>query len=269
MANTFWRKPTAGGDLNAWAPYNDAQTDSAISLCTSRLFYDAGTLKLSKGKIGIDNGTKKGICLIDTETTISIAALTNSQWAKIEIAISGTSVVISATSLGAGTYPIPAAFTGAYNAEKGGFHITTTKRCIGVIYKYSDALHAIVNVDADTYWCSYFNGLEQKRRGSGFAIPIGDWNMDSTALVTFANPFSILWSYLPVKAITAFIIADSDAAIGPAAIVEFSARSPDGIWLIYNASVVMSRTGGGYFDNADFNATSWNRGYIYIQFLDL
>ena len=150
MANTFYREPITGADDNQWAPYLLAQIREAIGHYTAKLYNDAGTLKITKGRIGIDNETHQGVSDIDTVTTISLAGVTNGNWAKIEMTVAGSSVTFTAmdTSTGVDTnlYLMPSAFTGAYDDEKNGYYISVTKRCIGIIYKDSGgSLQIVIN----------------------------------------------------------------------------------------------------------------------------
>ena len=150
MANTFYREPITGADENQWAPYLLGQIREAIGHYTARLYNDAGTLKITEGRIGIDNETNQGVSDIDTVTTISLAGVTNGNWAKIEMTVAGSSVTFAAADTNTGTdtnlYLMPSAFTGAYDNEKNGYYIAATKRCIGVVYKDAGgSLQIVVN----------------------------------------------------------------------------------------------------------------------------
>lgn len=149
MANTFFRKPIIGADDNTWALYNDQFILTAIGSCRSFLYDDSGTLKISIGKIGIDNGSIKGISDIDTITTIDFSGVPTSNWAKIEMSVSGTGVSFSASDIAGKTDPaiIPVEFTSSWDGSKEGFYISADKRCVGLIYKSSvPDLACIINV---------------------------------------------------------------------------------------------------------------------------
>lgn len=153
MANTFYREATDGGDNDVWANFELNQNRLALGAITSKLYNDSGTLKLSSGRIGIDNGSNKGSCVIDTITTISLASVSSGNWAKIEVSVSGTSVTIAAADIAAATDEaiIPSEFTGAYNGLKGGYYITSTKRCIGLAWKSgTGSLAGIINTIGNT-----------------------------------------------------------------------------------------------------------------------
>ncbi len=159
MANEFIRFPIDGGDTGVWASYLLDNIKDLIGNYTCYLYDDSGTLKVSKGQIGIYNGVNYGISKIDTITTISLAAVSNSNWAKIEMSISGSAVSFAAADIAGATNPAsaPTDFTNAYNPEKGGFYITSTKRCIGIVYvNASGTLTGIINEIGNDYgWTGY------------------------------------------------------------------------------------------------------------------
>lgn len=148
MANTFYREPLDGGDLDNWGRKDQEQPRRSIGEITCKLFDDSGALKLTIGRIGFDNGSNKGTAYIDTETTISLAGVSNSNWALIELSVSGTTPTIAATDLSGATdeSQIYTTFTSFYDPEKGGFYVTATKRVIGLVYKDSGgSLSSILN----------------------------------------------------------------------------------------------------------------------------
>lgn len=158
MANVFIREARDGGDRGIWASYELAQNRLRLSSISSYLYNDAGTLKLSTGRIGLDNDSQKGACLIDTITTISLASISNSNWGKIEITNNGTGIVLSAADISGATdeTTLPAAFTGAYDGEKGGYYIDATKRCIGLVWKNAGGtLEGIVNCLSGSSYIGY------------------------------------------------------------------------------------------------------------------
>jgi hypothetical protein len=227
MANQFWRFPVEGGDDGAWAPFADEHLRGAgTGSYSCNLYDDSGDLKISKGKIGINNGTVEGIADIDTVTLISLAAVTNGNWAKIEMTVSGTNVTFSAadTDTGVDTDPstLPTGFTGGWNGEKQGFYISATKRVIGLAWvNSSGTLEGVINVlqsiegymgysisdDANDNKYSFWknaNDLDEEVThermmyvdDSGTksivkvytkVIEIGDWNMDTSTAKTVSH----------------------------------------------------------------------------------
>ncbi len=159
MANTFWRKPIVGGDDGAWGPYNDEQNKDNLGVYTASLYDDSGTLKITTGRIGINDGTNIGVSVIDTVTTISLAGVSNSNWAKIEMTVAGSSVTFAAADIAGATTAssLPAGFTGAYDGEKGGFYISATKRCLGIVWKNAGGtLEGVINtIGSQEGWTGY------------------------------------------------------------------------------------------------------------------
>lgn len=148
MANEFTREPQDGGDIGVWGPFELAQNRSSLGANTVKLYNDSGTLKMKVGKIGLDNESKKGVASYDAISTISIAGVSTSNWAKIELTVSGTTPTLTASDISGATDPnvIPADFKNAYDGEKGGYYISATARTIGIVYKDSgDALANIIN----------------------------------------------------------------------------------------------------------------------------
>jgi hypothetical protein len=148
MANTFKIEPIDFGDSGVWGPKELAQNRPSLGAISCLLYDDGGTLKINKGQIGFDDGTNKGISVIDTITTISLASVSAGNWAKIEMAISLGAPVFTATDIAGATTAatIPTGFTGAWDYSKQGYYISATKRCIGLIwYTGGSVLSGVVN----------------------------------------------------------------------------------------------------------------------------
>lgn len=149
MANTFIRQAIEGADDNTWAQYEVAQNKVAIEQITSYLINDSGTLKVTVGRIGIDNNTVAGVADIDTETTISLAGVTSGIWARVLMSVSGTTVTFSAVDIAGETDPLsfPTSIDAAWDGSRSGFY-STASRIIGVVYKNSAGdLALIVNTN--------------------------------------------------------------------------------------------------------------------------
>lgn len=108
--------------------------------------------------------------------------------------------------------------------------------------------------------------------GLNFAlVQIGDWNMDTTSIVSVSHGIT---DYKKIRSITAIIRDDSDTyyySIPSAAAVDVyfleqgSGGGSDGT--ITSTIVRLGRRTGGYFDSTSFNATSFNRGWIVIGYV--
>jgi len=262
MANTFYRKPTIGGDVGAWGPYNDALNDASLGVLTGKLYNDAGALKVPVCKIGIDNGTNRGICDIDTVTTISLAGVSNSIWAAIEMSISGTAVTFTATDIAGATDPtiIPASVRAAFDGAKGGFYLTATKRCIGLAWKHTTGvLLAVVNFDGQKIWASEI-GLHtgtihtQDAPGMGFLLSWSAWNMDTDALFTLTTDF---YAFVSAQKECSALVYSNAGVINPITLFGNGADPTllaGGIVNFSTIGAVLSRRAGGAFDAAGWNA---------------
>jgi len=280
MANTFYRKPAIGGDVGAWGPYNDALNDASLGVLTGKLYNDGGALKVPACKIGINNGTNRGICDIDTVTTISLAGVSNSIWAAIEMTVAGTAVTFTATDIAGATDPaaLPAGFTGAFDGAKGGFYLTATKRCIGLAWKNSSGvLLAIINTvgGVEDWWASEI-GLHtgtihaQQGPGKGFTLDIGDWNMDSTTQVNIDHNLGVFFGAIKNALVT--IRNDAASQIYPLDLFDNAAdpalMSGGLSYFDTGGQLLLKRRAGGNFDNATFDATTYNRGWITVHMRD-
>ncbi len=98
-------------------------------------------------------------------------------------------------------------------------------------------------------------------------IEIGDWNMDTDATRLIVH--GITASIDKFKSVQVTIIADNGLSSIPltfnsaAGVAQGSIGSIEGIVL---KSITLSRTTGGTFDTTNYNATSFNRGFITIEY---
>lgn len=102
-------------------------------------------------------------------------------------------------------------------------------------------------------------------------LEIGDWDMDSTISVTVAHGLDST----TIVAISVMIIPDADASLpnyrypiqeGNGGGAEYD--NPQGGVRISDNLVGIRRRTGGFFDGVDFNATSFNRGWIYVTYME-
>lgn len=95
-------------------------------------------------------------------------------------------------------------------------------------------------------------------------LEIGDWNMDTTSLVNINHGIS---NFLNIVSSKVSIINDLSTVI-------VSLEGYNGIgfekgtYSINSTSFVLDRTTGGIFDNTSYDSTSFNRGYIYITYIE-
>lgn len=303
MSNLFYRKPIIGADENSWAPLNDAHLNVGLGACSVKLYDDGGTLKVSKGIIGISDGTVTGIAYIDTVTTISLAGISNGNWAKIEMSVSGTSVTFTATDIAGATDPevLPAGFTGSFDDEKRGYYITATKRCIGLAWKNSSGtLEGIANVlnnvegyegysisdDANDNWyyfdlnkvsdskrvdtlrAMYVNvaGTKSIKKLLTKIIEIGSWNMNTTSAFQVAHGLS---DHTKIRTVTGMITNDAGTTLYPIGIGPSSttANGDQQVWFRFATStnIELLRLTSGDFDGGGAPA-SGNRGWLVVEY---
>jgi len=89
-------------------------------------------------------------------------------------------------------------------------------------------------------------------------INIGDWNMDSTAGVAVAHGLT----FANIRYAQAFIRNDNDDNYHP---IDYG--SPDGYVTLNATNVVLGRNENKGFDNANYDATSFNRGWAIVWYV--
>jgi hypothetical protein len=94
-------------------------------------------------------------------------------------------------------------------------------------------------------------------------LNIGDWNMDSTASVNVAHGLNLS----NIRSVNVLIVDDGNTKIMPLNYYYIAGSSTSGTWLITATDVGLGRVTGGDFDNNAFDATSYNRGWIIIDYV--
>ncbi len=94
-------------------------------------------------------------------------------------------------------------------------------------------------------------------------IEIGDWNMDTTASVNVAHGLTLA----NIRQITVLIRHDLDEEYYPLDYGGYSTSDyVDGSFMATPTNVELSRREGGMFDGVNYNATSFNRGWVTIWY---
>jgi len=153
----------------------------------------------------------------------------------------------------------------ATNAEgKAG---TTDKNITADVFQGLKSLNLDVLVGTETSeWISPA-GLAAKDGGLiTKVLNIGDWNMDLFPTVNVVHGLT-LSKIIGVSSVV--IIKDDsliirDLYINSALGIAVDGGCVSGTDATY---IYLSRTNGGYFDNADYDSTSFNRGYIIVKYL--
>jgi hypothetical protein len=94
-------------------------------------------------------------------------------------------------------------------------------------------------------------------------IEIGDWNMDTTESIEVAHGLT----YGNIRSVQVVIRRDTNLDTRPLDYRGYFGDNPGGAWY-WNATIIkLGRYLGGNFDNADYNSTSYNRGWITIWYV--
>ena len=97
-------------------------------------------------------------------------------------------------------------------------------------------------------------------------IDIGDWDMDGTANLSVAHAIG---DFKKIRSVQAFVRNDTDTIYYPLNTLNFGTGTAEGGVNYWDSTIVrLGRITGGLFDSADFNATSYNRGYIVIEYTE-
>jgi ABC-type Fe3+-hydroxamate transport system substrate-binding protein len=123
--------------------------------------------------------------------------------------------------------------------------------------------YVIAQITGKTYW--YQDPTNEPTIHTKI-INIGDWNMQSTAGVNVAHGLT----FSKIRSLSVWIEQDDSAfLLYP---LNFPVGTDGQIvsgWFYWgDVNVSLNRTAGGVFDAAAFNATSFNRGYITIVYVD-
>jgi hypothetical protein len=255
-----------------YGAYTLAQLKAALPMLTGRLYNDGGALKLPVCMIGIDNGTNKGIVDTDAIETIDLSACSNSNWLAIEMSVAGTTYTLMAADIAGATDPtiIPASVRIAWDAAKGAYYLTATKRLIGLAWKNAaGVLLAVVNFDGQKIWASQI-GLhtgtihEQYGPGLGISLAVGTWNMDTTPALQIFYSLGV-FSYA-VNEASVFLNNTAGSTWRPLNMF-VDAADPrlmsGGISYVLADNIRLERRTGGDFDGATYNAAT---GTITLKF---
>ena len=95
-------------------------------------------------------------------------------------------------------------------------------------------------------------------------IDIGDWNMDSTSAIFVAHGLTLS----TIRSIQCIIRNDAATVFSNLA-ADWSTAGTSGTEISANSTnVELVRQNAGPFDNSNYNSTSYNRGWITIQYTD-
>lgn len=93
-------------------------------------------------------------------------------------------------------------------------------------------------------------------------VEIGDWNMDSTGGVSVAHGLTLS----KIRNVSVLVRSDDGSFVAP--LNYSSGGSSAGTWSVDATNVVLGRTASGSFDGSTWDATSYNRGWIILEYVD-
>ena len=96
-------------------------------------------------------------------------------------------------------------------------------------------------------------------------IEIGDWDMDASISATIVHGIS---PHTKIRSIEAMIIEDNGTNIYQLNVIvdQSDTTLQGGVYYINADQILLVRLTGGFFDSTDYNATSYNRGWVTITY---
>lgn len=179
-----------------------------------------------------------------TDLTVSFTNLENGSVKYLEVTKAATNVI---------------SFSGAIDVSLPKETIKTVSTL--VIYRVSNKNNNIcvesINID---------NNTSQNRK----IVNIGDWNMDANVGVDIAHGLDAS----RIRTVSVFILADVGSSYDSSNKFKLDFADPNDSFIpqgcvrgVTDTVVKLSRKDGGAFDNGAFDSTSYNRGYIVIDFV--
>lgn len=97
-------------------------------------------------------------------------------------------------------------------------------------------------------------------------INIGDWNMDSTAVLGVAHGLT----YSKIRGVAAMIRNDADTELHPLTLGIFADTTtiPGSVYDVDSTNVNLRRASAGEYDNTAYDSTSYSRGWITITYVE-
>ncbi len=132
------------------------------------------------------------------------------------------------------------------------------KRIIDLLRNYISSFDTNEVTGGDAHDHSGSVGFKRK------IVNIGDWDMDANATASVAHGLTVS----KIRQVSAIII--DDAATNYYQITPRGTFATD-VWIsYYDATNIYLGRGAapGAFDSTDFNATSYNRGWVVIEYID-
>jgi hypothetical protein len=134
---------------------------------------------------------------------------------------------------------------------------------------WSDSKQGLYSGDNRVVACVYVDGsgnfinkniLKVVNRKIELTCEIGDWNMVSTTYIEIPHGVT----YGNIRSIYVVVRNDANITMFPLDYRSYAADVPSGSWYWGTSIIRLGRYGGGYFDETNFDSTSYNRGWITI-----
>jgi hypothetical protein len=275
---------TAEGLAWMFAPNLTAGSDAArIFLGKDDSEYDSGVFSF---EYNADGGAANTLNIglwghgdtlkIDGSENVGIGKTSGGAKLDVDGEIEGTSLDINGTTNISDTLTLSKGSGSALIVSSGGnsvFNAGGTVTFNGTINDGSNNLTATFaeinsSLDGNTATASE---ITNAAAGIGVTIPrqkvieIGDWNMDSTAYVEVAHGLTLS----KIIGVRGMIRDDTDALKLRIGSLSPSSGFPESsISDIDATNIKVERLGGGYFDSTGFDSTSFNRGWLIVDYLD-
>lgn len=194
-----------------------------------------------------------------TEAIADLAGIANSSQIYFYVVPSAQSVTLT------GVITAP-----TWSETKGGFY-NGSNRCIGGCFKDSSGNYlskfTMSNTSQNDLQLATYRtsaGVESVKNLHTKIIEIGDWNMDTTVSVNISTEGIDATKIVDVQC---FIRADSDISPSHTYPLDYGAF---GGYSFYPSSkiITLAITFGALFDSANFDETSYNRGFVIIKYFD-
>ncbi len=126
------------------------------------------------------------------------------------------------------------------------------RRIVDLLRTYISSFDTNEVTGGDTHDHSGSIGFKRK------IVEIGDWNMDSTASVSVAHGLTLS----KIRKISVTVVRDDSAVHVP---LDYN---NSGNFYADATDIALTRVGSGDFDAAIYDSTSFNRGWIVIEYID-
>lgn len=196
----------------------------------------------------------------DVGSATALALLTDGNYFDI----TSTTTITSINTLGAGTV-VKLHFDGILTLTHdatdlvlpGAANITTAAGDEAEFVEYATGDWRCVNYQRAVNNAALNGGLNTK------IIEIGDWDMDTVVSVNVANSLTAA----NIRSCNVSILSDDSSTKTMFPSSSDTATSVEKVE-IESGKVVLYRATSGNFDNTNYNATSFNRGWVTIQYID-